>query len=197
MKKLYQGLLILIMLIFDGIYIVNAFQSASYSRLATYLALPALILLPWLGEKIFKIKIDENLKILYLSFLFLADFLGCVVGLYNSTAWFDLFAHFLSGVLTALCGILFMKFFHYKENKLATILYVLGITALVALVWEFFEYGMDNFSGTTLQHANTTGVADTMEDMIAAFFGSISFLLLYLNTKKESMIHRFLTDIKL
>ncbi len=197
MKKIYSALLIISMLVFDIIYISQCFVTGEYSRFATYLVLPFIITVPYFYEKITHHKLDTNFKLVYWTFIFFADFLGCVVSLYNTTDWFDVFTHFLSGVFTAFLAILLMQNFKYKQTKLGTILYVLGITCLVAAVWEIFEYIMDTFSGSNLQHALETGVDDTMEDMIAALGGSLLFLLTYLLTVKDSYLHRFTEKIKL
>ena len=48
---------------------------------------------------------------------------------------------------------------------------------MIAVIWEFFEYGMDLLMAMDLQHVETTGVSDTMTDLIVAFLGSIIFLI--------------------
>ncbi len=184
MKKIINYILIFIMLGFDFFYIINCVKFSNYDRVHTYLALPIVLLVPYLLEKILKKELDSNLKIIYFSFIFFADFLGCVVNLYGKIAWFDTFTHYLSGIFTAYLGILLMNKFQIKQNFLGRIIYVLSFTCLIAVMWEFFEYGMDSLFGMTLQHADTTGVNDTMIDLIAAFLGSITFLLFYRNNNE-------------
>ncbi len=197
MKKIYNIFLIVVMLVMDMLYIYQSLTLKVYDRLLTYIALPVVLLLPWLIGKLFKRKIDINGKMIYYTFIFVADFLGCVVNLYNTTQWFDLFAHFLSGVLSALVALIIMKNFHYKETRLGTMVYVLAITALIALCWEIFEFGMDNLASMNLQHALETGVGDTMEDVIAAMVGSISFLIVYLVTSEKGVLHTFIKQINI
>lgn len=196
MKNIYNRLLILIMLFLDAIYIVNAFQTASYERIPTYFALPIVLFIPFLIEKLTKKKLNANLKGVYYSFIFLADFLGCVVGLYNSTMWFDKLTHFLSGVFTAFLGLLLMEYFQYQDTWLGRIFCALGFTCLIAVVWEFFEYGMDSFFKTSLQHADVTGVQDTMQDIIAAFIGA-SLLLMIDSLDKKKGLHHFIQNCKI
>ena len=195
MKRKYNYFMIIVMVFFDVLYIFNAIKLGSYDRLPTYLALFFTLLVPTIVEKIFKLELSYNLKIIYFTFIFIADFLGCVVGLYNSTVWFDVFAHFLSGILTALLGIFLMKLFNYKETKFGSLLYALGITCLIAILWEMFEFGMDTISGTTLQHVPDTGVNDTMEDVIAAFMGSLVFLIVYFCETKQGLLHKFTKNL--
>lgn len=195
MKKVYNTILILFMFFFDIIYIINALENNNYSRIATYLALPVLLLIPFFLEKIIKKKLNTDLKIIYFSFIFLADFLGCIVGLYNSTIWFDKFTHFLSGIFTAFLGLLFMQYFKYQDTRLGRIFCVLGFSCFIAVIWEFFEYGMDSIFNLHLQHADLTGVGDTMKDLISAFLGSILFLITYQFDKKKQL-HSFIYRCK-
>lgn len=197
MKKIYNWIIITIMLIIDVFYIGRSFALQSYGRLLTYMALPFILLLPFLYEKFFHKKIDENLKILYYTFVFIADCLGCVVGLYETTTWFDIVAHYLSGVLTALLAIIIMKNMKYKETKFSVVIYVLSVTCLVAFIWESFEFAMDTFAGMNLQHVKETGVGDTMEDSIVAFVGAITFLITYFLSGKKGKLYKFITDIKI
>ena len=59
------------------------------------------------------------------------------------------------------------------RNKLLKILFCLGIVALIAITWEVFEFSIDSFAHTNLQHNQDTGVIDTMQDMIVATLGGI------------------------
>lgn len=179
MKKIINYILIFIMLLFDFFYLINCFKFSNYDRIHIYLTLPIVLLIPLFLEKIIKKELNNNLKLFYYIFIFLADFLGCVVNLYGKISWFDTFIHYLSGIFTAYLGILLMGIFQFKQTFLSRIIYVLGFTCLVAVIWEFFEYSMDSFFGMTLQHADTTGVNDTMVDLISAFLGSITFLIFY------------------
>lgn len=179
MKKTVNYILIFIMLGFDFFYLINDLRIGGSDRTLTYLALPLVLLIPYLLEKITKKELNSNLKLFYYLFIFLADFLGCVVNLYGTVSWFDTFTHYLSGVFTAYLGILLMEKFQFRQSYLGRIIFVLSFTCLVAVMWEFFEYGMDSLFGMTLQHADTTGVNDTMIDLISAFLGSITFLIFY------------------
>lgn len=197
MKKIYNLFLILIMLIMDMLYIYQALTLKVYDRFLTYIALPFILLIPLVYEKVFKRNVDINLKVIFYTFIFVADFLGCVVNLYNTTEWFDVFAHYLSGVLSAFIAVIMMKNFHYKETKFGVIIYVLSVTCLIAVTWEIFEFCMDNFAGMNLQHVIETGIHDTMEDVISAVIGSICFLAFYLSTSKKGKLHTFITDVKI
>lgn len=179
MRSIFNRILILIMVLLDIFYIINAFQGHNYSRIPTYLALFLVLIIPFVLEKITKKKFSTNLKLAYFIFIFLADFLGCIVNLYNSTIWFDKFVHFLSGIFTGFLGLLFMEYFKYEDTLLGRIFCTLGFTCLIAVIWEFFEYGMDSIFNLKLQHADVTSVGDTMKDLIFAFIGNVLFLIIY------------------
>lgn len=187
MKKIINSILIIVMVLFDARYIINSISLNSFDRLPTYLALIPLLFVPKI-LKLLKFKLSDTLEVMYYVFIFMAQFLGCVVNLYASISWFDTFTHLLSGIFFSIVSLIFIDKNSKitKRNKLFYILYILGFTMLTACIWEFFEFGMDMITGSNLQHAKETGVVDTMQDMIAAFIGSIIFLTFY-NIKEKSL----------
>lgn len=139
------------------------------------------ITLPYIIEKIFKAKISIVIKTTYIVFIFIAQFLGVTVELYNHISWFDKFTHWLSGIITALLSLsLLSKFKLYdKKNVLFNIIWMISITLAIASLWECFEYGANILFGGDAQRVATTGVNDTMQDIIVAFIGSIIVSLIY------------------
>lgn len=139
------------------------------------------ITLPYIIEKIFKTKISIVIKTTYIVFIFIAQFLGVTVELYNHISWFDKFTHWLSGIITALLSLsLLSKFKLYnRKNVLFNIIWMISITLAIASLWECFEYGANILFGGDAQRVATTGVNDTMQDIIVAFIGSIIVSLIY------------------
>lgn len=139
------------------------------------------ITLPYIIEKIFKTKISIVIKTTYIVFIFIAQFLGVTVELYNHISWFDKFTHWLSGIITALLSLsLLSKFKLYnKKNVLFNIIWMISITLAIASLWECFEYVANILFGGDAQRVATTGVNDTMQDIIVAFIGSIIVSLIY------------------
>ena len=158
------------------------FTKGTFSRILTFLAIFPVLLVPYIINKT-KFKLLEPEIFLYYAFIFLADFLGCVVNLYNTLSWYDLFVHFLSVVITFLFGIIILKRMngYDKKYKIMNTIFALGVVAIIAVLWEIFEFGADNILKTNLQHNLDTGVNDTMSDMIVAtlggFIGMIFFLI--------------------
>ena len=64
------------------------------------------------------------------------------------------------------------------------------MTLMVAGLWEIFEFTVDNLLGGDAQKVLTTGVTDTMKDIICALLGSIlfSFCYLYECVKNKNLI---------
>lgn len=200
MKKFINWLLIIGMLVCDVYYIIDALQTQVFSRFATYLALIPLLCLPTIFRKVFHMKISESLELVYLIFIFLAQFLGSVVNLYSKVEWFDTFTHGLSGILTCFLALIILVKFRQDPTKkiIFHATYILGIVFLVASLWEFFEFGMDQFTGSNLQHWMETGVEDTMIDILSAFIGGMTFLLYYvfeMLSKKDGFLHQFIKSI--
>lgn len=137
--------------------------------------------LPTICRRWFHLHITPIVEIIYLIFLFFGHFLGSIVGLYNEIPLFDKFVHMFSGVLTAcLALILLNNIGKYQEKSMIfNILFMVSFTLAVASFWEFFEYGADIFFKADAQHVSTTGVNDTMLDMIVAFLGSIIVCVVY------------------
>lgn len=163
-------LFVLMMLVGTLYYVVYCYDD---SRLLTYLAIIPVLLAPLCLKKT-KYRLDMNELFIYYLFVFLADFLGCVVNLYNEIWWYDLFAHFLSGIFTAMVGRFLLDKMKVKERtKWFDFLFEISFVMLIASIWEFFEFGVDYLLDMNLQHQLDTGIVDTMEDMLAAFVGGI------------------------
>ena len=173
MYNLLNKLLLILMNIGTVIVAIFEFSNQDFSRLITFVAIFPVLLVRFLLNKT-KFKLNEFEICMYYLFIFLAEFLGCVVNLYNIISWYDLFVHFLSGIFTFVLGFILLKRLNgYNSNKIINIIFCLGVVAIVALFWEIFEFSMDNLIGSNLQHNLDTGVNDTMEDLIVATLGGV------------------------
>ncbi len=182
MKKFLTSILIFTMIIGNTCLLIYDINNGNTARVPTYLSLYLLLMIPSLIQKFTKFKMSTEIKLVYFIFILLAQFLGSGINLYARISWFDTFTHFLSGILTCFVALILLHLFGYnpKRKIFFHITYILGIVFLVACLWEFFEFGMDQLVGMNLQHSIETGVEDTMCDILAAFSGSIIFLCAYL-----------------
>lgn len=170
-----------------------------YGSLIKLSVIPVL-LLPYIIEKISKNKLNDYLIIIYTIFITLAHFLGSIVNLYHKIYWYDSFAHFLSGILVAIIAtyILVILKKYEKHSYVFNLLFILGVSFMVAGMWEIFEFTSDNIFSKDAQNALTTGVTDTMKDIILAAAGTLLYCILYLYeelNEKTIIIKRFIKSI--
>lgn len=132
--------------------------------------------LPYIINKLFKVKLNDGVIFVWLIFIFLAHYMGVIAEFYNKWEGFDKVVHTFSGVLTAYVGMLFLP----KINKIwFKILFIIAFSALCAFAWETFEFVCNLLVGGDAQRVAETGVTDTMLDMIVAFIGASIFSLGY------------------
>ncbi len=195
MRKLNNVLIFLVSLA-SFCYAIRDINIGAYDRLLGSLSIIFVLFIPRIINKLFKIKITQMIELVYLVFIILAQFLGSVVNLYNSVWWYDLFVHFLSGVLTSFLAFLVMDWFgvYKKKNNWFNSLFIISFTLMVASLWEFIEFGAFVFLKMDVQHHLTTGVFDTMEDMLVAFLGSIIVSISYLLKTKNSFFEKVVSD---
>lgn len=127
------------------------------------------LLVPKILRK-FKIKISDNLEFAYLLFIIFAYFLGTVINFYDRFSNYDTLMHFLSGIFEAYIAICLTKDYN---DKLLNLLFILGFVSLISVGWETFEFISSIILKVDPQRVETTGVTDTMKDLIVAIIGSI------------------------
>lgn len=187
MRKL-NNVLIFLATLASACFFVRDLNIGANDRLLSSATVVLVLLIPRIFNKLFKIKISDAMELVYVLFIILAQLLGSSLGLYNTVWWYDLFAHFLSGILTSVLALVVLEWFGvYKpKNRLFNALFIISFTLMIASIWEFIEYGADTFFGMNVQHSVETGVADTMEDMLVAFAGSVIVAISYLIEDKVS-----------
>lgn len=177
MKKIVNILIfvIIVVSIIFGIYeIIN---NDIYESLICLTIIP-IVYLPKIIRKIFKFDISNINEIIFIVFVFLAHFLGSILNFYNNIYFYDKLIHFLSGMVVSVTILEFLvKNNRYDKKYLFNILFILGVSSLIAICWESFEYICDSVFKKDAQNVLTTGINDTMQDMIVATLGSILFLL--------------------
>lgn len=171
-------------------YLINGEALRSFSGLSILLTLS----LPLILNKT-KYNFNDIDKLFYYSFIFVAHFLGSVIGFYKYISWFDLFAHFISGILTFYIAYYILEKNKVKiDNPFILILYFLGFISLVAISWEIVEFSGDILFNSNIQHHLDTGVKDTMEDMIIALVGGILSIITYFSLNRKVSLKEKFTD---
>lgn len=185
MKKM-TNVIIFIFSLIAVCFFVKDMNMGANQRLLGDASIILVFFLPRIFSKIFKFKISDGLELCYILFIIFAQFIGSIINLYNTTWWYDLLAHFISGIVTTILALVILNWFkrYDKKNMLFNITYMIMFTLMIASLWEFIEYGADIFLNMNVQHSIDTGVSDTMEDMLIAFVGSILVVLTYISNNK-------------
>lgn len=150
------------------------FQTGDYSRLEVCIVSIPLIMAADI-LRYFKVKVGETDEFLYLAFLFISLILGSIFRFYEITTWFDKFAHLFSGIVTALLGLIIIKRWKVKSEhqRWFEFIFINGLSLAIAGLWEIYEFIAGWAISADLQRVASTGVSDTMWDMIIAMVGSL------------------------
>ena len=192
MKKI-NNIIIILSLVIELIYFIMN-PIITVDNILLLLSYIPVIFIPRIFNYIFKkskIKITDDIEFAYLIFLILAFLFGSIMGGYSRIYWYDSFTHLLSGVFTAFMAIVLLKWLNRYDKKdiVFNIIYIILVTLSVAVLWECTEFTIDKILGTDTQKVLTTGVNDTMKDMICALVGSILYSIYYLySLSKKSNI---------
>lgn len=179
-----------------GLYNIY-FSTAYYIFLA--FAAPLFLLIPLVCNRIFHLSPVYPLHLTINVYCLFSFFIGMVLGGYENLPYFDKLVHTLSGILFAFIGSLLyyqLKPVQGIEKHDYSLVSWFSVTfsLSVAVVWEIYEYIINFILGTDPQNVLTTGVNDTMIDMIVCFIGSLFlWFAFWLYYKKEKS--SFITDI--
>lgn len=143
------------------------------------------VMVPYIIQKIFKVKLNDGLITIWIIFIFLAHYLGVTAEFYNKWPLFDKITHTMSGILTSYIALVILNY-QKTKNKVFNVLFLVSFSWLCAGMWEVFEFTCNYFFGGDAQRVVTTGVSDTMWDMIVAFLGSIAVSIWYILKSKFS-----------
>ena len=99
-------------------------------------------------------------------------FFMVVLRVYTFIPWFDLPAHFIGGFSVGVTGILLLKELKrlgwYNANDFVSFIFVVCFVGTVAVVWEFYEFAVDQILGWNWQ----VSITDIMLDLFLGLFGS-------------------------
>lgn len=134
-------------------------------------------ILPDVILKLFKSKMSNSADLFIQIFIFLSMLLGRMYNMYSIIPWWDLFLHFLSGILLGLIALAILKPLVGKDifknlPPLFTAIYIFIFTIAVAALWEYWEFAGDRLLGFDSQ---MNSLVDTMTDML---MGTLSGLII-------------------
>lgn len=160
--------------------IINIVKGQPYYYLLSF---GSILLFPavWGAYRLIKINRCHQLEFIIYLYTFLAFPLGSVADFYHAVPYYDKLMHTLSGVLTvALALPLYYKLSPDSvvrpEDKNQAITFCLLAAIAVAGLWEIGEYLLNFITNMDHQRVLTTGIDDSMQDMIVATFGALCTL---------------------
>lgn len=116
-----------------------------------------LLLIPSLIQINLKIELPTALEITILVFIFAAEILGEIQSYYIKFPFWDTVLHTINGFLMAAIGFALVDILNRSKKFsiqlspvfLAIVAFCFSMT--IGVIWEFFEYGMDQFFGVDMQ----------------------------------------------
>ncbi len=173
MKKLINLLKIGIVITGAVLAIIHFIPGTNFPKIWSYLATMGL---PFVMDvlRLLKIKVSKRFELAYLLFLIPAMVMGIDFDVYKIIYPFDKIVHTLSGVLTAFGAREIIDQASGKPDQMwFKALFSMAFVALVAVLWECFEFSADQIAGLHMQELIAPGIADTMFDMIVALVGGV------------------------
>ena len=180
MKKINLSVIIIISIISLITELINPEKEIAF--ILKDLSIVLTLLVPYIFEKVFKKNLNEDFKLIWIIFIFMAHYLGVIAHFYDKFYYFDKIVHTISGILTAYVAMLILD--KKAKNSSLSVLFIVSFSALCAVSWEIFEFTCNILVGGDAQRVALTGVDDTMIDMIVAIIGSLIFGLYYHSLKR-------------
>lgn len=116
-----------------------------------------LFILPSFIQVSFKIELPKTLEVIMLLFIFAAEILGEISSFYIIFPMWDTVLHTLNGFLAAAIGFSLVDLLNnssrleFKLSPLFMALVAFSFSMTIGVLWEFFEFGMDQFMGMDMQ----------------------------------------------
>lgn len=163
----------------------------NYVDMAKGFAAPLFLLIPLILKKL-TIPFVPSVYSMLFAFCILAYDFGSVLNLFDTVPFLDKISHFLSGLVFTIIG--YCLYFKIAPSTPQGITgkpflsssYALFFSSFVAVIWECFEFFGFLLTGHDSQHTLTTGVFDTMGDLIACLLGSVICIAAFALSVKKS-----------
>lgn len=127
---------------------------------------------------LFKLKRSHQMMFSIYVYSLLAFLLGVACTFYHVVPYYDKIMHTLSGVLTVLLALPIYYMLKpgrrvERTDRNQVIVFVILAAIAVAGIWEIGEYILSLLTGMDNQNVLTTGIHDTMQDMIVCTIGAL------------------------
>ena len=152
LAAVYIVLRVLVVLI-----MVAQFFNGNFENVFLCLLTLVLFTIPSFIERTIKIDVPDTLEVIILLFIFAAEMLGEIGSYYTQYPYWDTMLHTLNGFLCAAIGFSLVDILNRSDRftfslspvYLAVVAFCFSMT--VGVLWEFFEWGMDNFFHLDMQ----------------------------------------------
>ncbi len=129
-----------------------------------------LFLIPSIVEKKFNVELPDTLEVIIYLFIFSAEILGELNSFYIHFTHWDTMLHTINGFIMAAIGFALIDLlnkiekFHVSMSPIFVSLVAFCFSMTTGVVWEFFEYGLDQYFGM-----------DTQKDVVVTEITSVMF----------------------
>ena len=136
---------------------VAQFFNGNYENVMLCVLTLVLFMLPSFCERRLHIDLPDTLEVIVLLFIFSAEILGEIQEFYILIPGWDTVLHTLNGFLCAAIGFSIVNILNEdKHTSMHLSPFYMAVTAFcfsmtIGVLWEFFEWGMDNFAGLDMQ----------------------------------------------
>ena len=142
------------------------------------LATVPFVALPFIMSIFFRWKMNLFFYILF-SFYAVGPLLGAVYNFYYLISWWDVLLHVLAGTVFAVVGAQLTNVLNKNDHTSYVFAAIFGVllSIVIAVLWEFFEYGCDTFLNSDMQADTIISVINTKinrTDGITDVFNNIS-----------------------
>ena len=136
---------------------VLQFLNGNYENVFLCLLTLVLFLVPAFVQVTFKVELPSTLEIIVLLFIFSAEILGEISSFYEIFPFWDTVLHTMNGFLAAAIGFSLVDLLNRSDRVkvelsplyLAIVAFCFSMT--IGVIWEFFEFGMDQVFGFDMQ----------------------------------------------
>ncbi len=136
---------------------VAQFFNGNYENAMLCVLTLVLFMLPSFCERRLHIDLPDTLEVIVLLFIFSAEILGEIQEFYILIPGWDTVLHTLNGFLCAAIGFSIVNILNEdKHTSMHLSPFYMAVTAFcfsmtIGVLWEFFEWGMDNLAGLDMQ----------------------------------------------
>lgn len=145
------------------------FFNGNYENVFLCILTLILLMVPSFIQLTFKVELPTTLEIIILLFIFAAEILGEIDDYYLLFPFWDTMLHTINGFLAAAIGFSLVTLLNDSEkiqfelSPIFVVIVAFCFSMTIGVVWEFFEFGMDQIFGM-----------DTQKDTVIHILNSVS-----------------------